>query len=158
MTSVILNDILCLAYNQHDLIPMAELCKICSDHLDNKEILTAKKLIYEYADPAERCVSNRNSEKDVEDIVKLLNSDKLDESCLSVFAVSDLSRIPSVLPFHMDSSQMMSTMRHLQAALLEAKAESSSLRDELSAIKASLGEVTSMKAQLQETRAEITKL
>ena len=158
LSPVLINDVLCFVFNQHHSVPIAELCRICKDHFDSKDILVAKRILYDFCTPAERCVNHRDSEKNIEDIVNVLNSDKLDDTVLPVFAVSDLSRIPSVAPFHVDSSQIISIMRQLQTALNTSQVETVDLRKDVKSLRDELREFSTLRSELDATRLELARL
>ena len=158
LSSVLINDVLCFVFNQHHVIPSTELSRICRDHFDSKAILTAKRILFEYCESSERCVNHRDAEKNVEDIINLLNSDKIDTGNMPVFAVADLSKLPSVLPYHVDSAQMLSIMRQLQSSLAASQAEMSAMRSEVLAVRQELKVVPSLRSELHEAKSELTKL
>ena len=158
LSPVLINDVPCFVFNQHHSVPIAELCRICKDHFDSKDILVAKRILYDFCTPAERCVNHRDFEKNIEDIVNVLNSDKLDDTVLPVFAVSDLSRIPSVAPFHVDSSQIISIMRQLQTALNTSQVETVDLRKDVKSLRDELREFSTLRSELDATRLELARL
>lgn len=158
LTSVILDEVLCFIFNQHDVIAATELSKICAENFDPKAIFNAKSKLFSFV-PSIRLVKKHKAEDNVSDMISLFcNKDLLDDVSLPIFAAQDLSKLPSVAPFHVDSSQMLTAMRKLQVELNEVNsfvANSKNLEKELKSLKSEIASIASLKAQFDGFRSEL---
>lgn len=157
LTPVILDEVLCFLFNQHDVIPQSDLAKICSENFEHKAILNAKAKLFSLVQST-RMSKKHKAEDNVTDMISLLNSKELlDDVELPIFAASDLSKIPSVAPFHVDSSQMIVCMRRLQADLDQANAYMKDFKlfeQELTSVKAELANVSKLHSEFNLLRTE----
>ena len=103
--------------------------------------------------PVRRCIDRREPEANVRDMLELLNSDALDSVILPVFAAQNLSKIPSVAPHHVDSSQLLRCLKEMQAELCESRQQWSSLRTTLDEVR---NDRDGLKSALDKLSAEMS--
>lgn len=152
---VIVNELLCYIWNHHQTMRIDELCKVGAAHFTHEAIINAKELLFSFCEGI-RMSRRRNDEENIADMIKLMNSSAfLDNRDLPVFAAMDLSKLPSIQPFHVDTLQMVNTIKSHQGDILQNNDLLKAVCEELMSIRKSLAEVSSIREQLVSTQSEL---
>lgn len=130
------NELLCFIIDKCNVIPVAQLTKLCTDFYREKEITTARDLLMQVfpkrISPRQGQGKMKNT---MDDIIKCC----LDPGCeLPQYYAVDLSRLPPVDMSHCD---MASVLKELQGLRLEVRAITE-LRAEVDSLRLALSDMT----------------
>ena len=160
--NVIVNEILYFLWNQHQVCSIAQIVNVCENHFDNKDVLCAKSTLFSLIDSdllTVRFRECRTISKNIEDIVNIFNDEALiDSSNLPLFVAHDLSKLPSLKPFHVDSTHLISNMMKMQSDMNDMSELLLNLRKEISDLKAEREVVKELRAESVESQKVLQKI
>uniref|UniRef100_A0A2A4JIL9 Uncharacterized protein n=1 Tax=Heliothis virescens TaxID=7102 RepID=A0A2A4JIL9_HELVI len=117
---LVANEVLAFLQYQLDVMDEVSVTQICTSNFSEEEIRSAKKLLYETLQLADRMPSRRRDEKgekSLQDAIRLLKETDPDD--VPTFVAKDLRKLPPVTFDHVDVTRLLKDITSMRSSLVE---------------------------------------
>ncbi|XP_047023719.1 uncharacterized protein LOC124632796 [Helicoverpa zea] len=117
---LVANEVLAFLQYQLDVMDEVSVTQICTSNFTEEEIRSAKKLLYESLQMADRMPTRRRDEKgerSLQDTIRLLKETDPDD--VPTFVAKDLRKLPPVTFDHVDVTRLLKDITSMRSSLVE---------------------------------------
>ncbi|PZC78252.1 hypothetical protein B5X24_HaOG202324 [Helicoverpa armigera] len=117
---LVANEVLAFLQYQLDVMDEVSVTQICTSNFTEEEIRSAKKLLYESLQMADRMPTRRRDEKgerSLQDAIRLLKETDPDD--VPTFVAKDLRKLPPVTFDHVDVTRLLKDITSMRSSLVE---------------------------------------
>ncbi|PZC72301.1 hypothetical protein B5X24_HaOG211618 [Helicoverpa armigera] len=117
---LVANEVLAFLQYQLDVMDEVSVTQICTSNFTEEEIRSAKKLLYESLQMADRMPTRRRDEKgerSLQDTIRLLKETDPDD--VPTFVAKELRKLPPVTFDHVDVTRLLKDITSMRSSLVE---------------------------------------